>query len=91
MTAVIPKTNPILAMLEPITLFIAISGDPFKAALRLTSSSGADVAKDTTVMPMTILEMFSLKDNATDDLTKNSPPTTKSVSPKTIQTMLIIL
>ena len=87
--AVNPNTNPMLAMLEPTTLLIAIAGASFKAALRLTKSSGIDVAKDTTVIPITNFEMLSLNESATEDLTKNSPPTTKSIKPKISQTTLM--
>lgn len=76
-------------MFEPITLFKAIAGEPVKAAFKLTKSSGADVAKLTTVIPITILETFNLKDKATDERTKNSPPTTKSNNPKMIQNKLM--
>lgn len=69
-TAVIPNTKPIFAILEPTTLLIAIAGEPLKAAFKLTNNSGADVAKDTTVMPITSFEILNLKDNATEDLTK---------------------
>src|SRR5690606_38800343 len=86
---VIPNTKPILAMLEPITLPKAISDDPAKAACKLTKSSGAEVAKDTTVIPITSLEILNLKDNATEERTKNSPPTTNKIKPKITQTKLI--
>ncbi len=78
-----------LAMLEPITLPRAISGDPSKAACKLTSNSGADVAKDTTVIPITNFEILNLKERATEDRTKNSPPTTNNTKPNSIQTILI--
>lgn len=87
--AVIPKTRPILAMLDPITFPKAISGEPSKAACKLTKSSGAEVAKDTTVIPITNLEMLNLKESDTEDRTKNSPPTTNKSNPSTIQTKLI--
>ena len=87
--AVRPKTNPIFAILEPTTLFIAISGDPEIAACKLTKSSGADVAKDTTVIPITMREILNLKDKATEDRTKYSPPTTRRINPKTTQKISI--
>ena len=79
--AVIPKTKPILAILDPMIFPKEISENPSKAACKLTSNSGAEVAKDTTVSPITIREIFILKDKATEDRTKNSPPTTSKVSP----------
>ena len=87
--AVIPKTNPIFAILEPITFPKAISGAPSKAACKLTKSSGAEVAKDTTVIPITNFEIFNLKDNATEERTRNSPPTTNNNNPKITQTKLM--
>ena len=80
--AVIPNTKPIFAILEPITLPKEISEKPSKAAFKLTINSGAEVAKETTVKPITILESLSLQDNPTEDLTKNSPPTTKKRNPR---------
>ena len=84
-----PKTKPMFAILEPTTLFIAIAGDPDNAACKLTNNSGAEVAKDTTVIPITIFEMLNLKDKATDARTKNSPPITNKIKPRTTQRILI--
>jgi hypothetical protein len=42
-----------LAILEPITFPIAISGCPFIAASKLTTNSGADVPNETTTIPTT--------------------------------------
>jgi hypothetical protein len=68
-----------------------MDGDPFKAAFKLTKSSGSEVAKETTVSPMTILEILSFNDNATEARTKNSPPTTKNTNPNSIKTITILL
>lgn len=87
--AVIPRTKPILAILEPITFPKEISEKPESAACRLTNNSGAEVAKETTVSPITILEILSLKDSATEERTKNSPPTTNNTKPTNKKTMLI--
>ena len=87
-TAVKPNTRPILAMFEPIILPKAISGDPFRAACKLTSNSGAEVANETTVIPITSLDNLNLNDKATEDRTKNSPPITSSNNPKTTQIIL---
>ena len=87
--AVMPKNKPMLAIFDPITLLIAIAGDPVNAAFKLTRSSGIEVAKDTTVIPITSFEIFSLNDNATEERTKNSPPITNNIKPRTIQSMLI--
>lgn len=79
--AVIPKTSPIFAIFEPITFPKEISENPFKAACKLTINSGAEVANETTVSPITIFDKFNLKESATEDRTKNSPPITNSVKP----------
>ena len=90
MMAVTPSTKPILAILEPTTLLMAIAGDPDKAAFKLTNNSGADVAKETTVIPITIFEIESLKDKATEDFTKKSPPIIRETKPKIKKAILII-
>ncbi|GFZ87097.1 hypothetical protein GCM10011531_17830 [Aquaticitalea lipolytica] len=77
------------AILEPITFPKAISEEPSNAACKLTSNSGADVANETTVIPMTSLEILNLKDNATEERTKNSPPITNKISPKITQSKLM--
>ena len=87
--AVIPKTKPMLAILDPITLPNEISEEPSKAACKLTKSSGADVAKETTVKPITSLEILNLNESATDERTRYSPPITKSIKPNTTKTKLI--
>lgn len=88
--AVIPRTNPKLAILEPMMFPREISENPLRAACKLTSNSGAEVAKETTVNPITILDMLNLKDKATAALTRNSPPTTSKARPTRINKMLII-
>ena len=89
MIAVIPSTNPRLAILDPITFPSEISEKPARAACKLTSNSGAEVAKDTTVNPITIFDNLSLKDKPIDDLNKNSPPTTSKANPISINKKLI--
>ena len=54
--AVIPSTNPILAILDPMALPIAKIALPSNAAINATTISGADVPSETTVSPMTIFE-----------------------------------
>jgi len=56
--AVIARTSRILEILLPTTFPIAISGKPFKAAWILTSNSGAEVPKATTVKPMIMVGIF---------------------------------
>ena len=78
-------------MFEPTTLFMAIDGELFKAALILTISSGKEVAKETTVIPITNFEILNLRDRATDALTMNLPPTTSKKNPKKIKAKFIYL
>tara|TARA_B100001109_G_C18462110_1_gene289401 strand:+ start:130 stop:372 length:243 start_codon:yes stop_codon:yes gene_type:complete len=77
------------AILEPITLFIAIEGELLRAALTLTINSGNEVEKETTVIPITNFEILNLRDKATDDLTINSPPITSKKNPKKINIKFI--
>ena len=66
----VPSTNPKFAILEPTTFEIAISADPLRAELILISSSGAEVANDTTVKPITTLDKFSLMERSTADFNR---------------------
>jgi hypothetical protein len=59
------------------------------AACKLTNNSGKEVAKETTVNPITSFDNFNLNDNATEERTKYSPPTTNSRKPIIIKTILI--
>src|SRR5690606_25472963 len=79
--AVSPKTRVILAMLDPTTLPIAISGKPSIAAFKLTINSGADVPNDTMVIPITNGDNLNLEAIPTAPLTNNSPPTIKTANP----------
>ena len=81
----IDKTNPIFAILDPITFPREISEWPDKAAWILTINSGAEVAKETTVIPITILDNENFKDKATEDFINQSPPLIKSKNPKIIE------
>ena len=53
-----PRTRAKFAILEPIIFPTARSGLPFKAAWRLTNSSGAEVPNETTVNPITNGDTF---------------------------------
>lgn len=86
---VIPNTSPRLAILLPITLLKDKSGEPFTAAVKLTINSGADVAKDTTVIPIIIFGMFNFKDKATADLRSQFPPKIKIKKPRIRNKILI--
>ena len=69
-----PSTSAILAIFDPITLPIAKFENPFRVAFILTISSGADVANETTVIPIIILGIENLYDKSTEDLVSKSPP-----------------
>ena len=64
----VPKTKPKFAMLEPNTLEMAMSDDPFRAELILINNSGAEVAKETTVKPITTFDKFNFIERSTADL-----------------------
>jgi hypothetical protein len=77
-------------MFEPITLFIAIDGASLIAALILTISSGSEVAKATTVIPITSFDILSFKESATEDLIINSPPMTNNIKPINIHNKFML-
>ena len=87
----IPSTSNILAILLPITLPIAKSGEPSNAAKRFTINSGADVPNETTVSPITSGEIFSF--NAKDDapLTIDSAPPIRIAKPRITSRMFKII
>ena len=80
---VTPSTKPKLAILEPTTLLNAKSDELFKAAFILTISSGAEVAKETTVIPIITLGIFNFKEIETADFNNQLPP--KINKPKPIK------
>jgi len=84
MIVIIPRTKPIFAILDPSTFPIAKFGRPSSVALRLTISSGADVAKDTTVIPIIILGIDNFNEISTEDLVNKSPPWERSIIPNKI-------
>ena len=88
---IIDKTRAMFAIFDPITLLIAIAGELLKAAFILTINSGSEVAKATTVIPITSLEILNFRDKATDDLTINSPPITNNKNPKNIKNRFILI
>lgn len=79
---VIPKTKPKFAIFEPNTFEIARSGEPFIADFILTISSGADVAKETTVIPIKSFGIPNFIEIDTAALSKRLPPIIKMVKPK---------
>lgn len=68
-------------MFEPITFPTAIFENPCNAAFTLTMSSGAEVAIDTTVNPIMILEIFNFKEKPTDAFKSQSAPKTNNPNP----------
>lgn len=68
-------------MLDPTTFPNAKSEAPFIAAFILTISSGAEVANETTVIPITILEILSFNESATADFNNQFPPKTNKINP----------
>lgn len=82
MKAQIPKIRKILAILLPTTLPIARSGEPLKAAERLTVSSGADVPKLTIVRPITSGGILSRVARELAPRTRPSAPATSIARPR---------
>lgn len=80
-SSVTPKTNPILATLDPITFPKAIPEEPTSAALILTINSGIEVANETTVSPIIIEDIPNLDANATEDFSSQFPPNTSNPKP----------
>ena len=76
-----PNTQRRLKILEPTTLLIAISLEPWRAAVTLTATSGALVPSATIVKP--IIKLGTLKFLARAELpsTKKSAPLIKAIKP----------
>ena len=83
------KTNPKLAMLDPITFPKAKSACPSKADLTLTINSGTEVANETTVIPITILGTFKRKEKPTADFSNQFPPRINKNNPITTNNKFI--
>lgn len=79
--SVTPKTNPMLATLDPITFPKEIPEEPTKAAFKLTISSGIEVANETTVSPIIIVDIPNLEANAIEDRSSQFPPKTNNPKP----------
>ena len=76
-------------MLLPTTFPTASPGEPDKAALIETTTSGSDVPNPTTVTPTTNGEIFSMRDNRTEPRTTSSPPAGRRINPATIRKKII--
>ena len=66
-----------------------MEGEPFRAALILTISSGREVANAITVMPIINFGNLNFNEIETDALIINSPPTTNKKKPIKIYNRLI--
>ena len=86
-----PKTKPKFAIFEPITLPNAKSEALFSAAFMLTISYGAEVAKETTVIPIMIFGIFNFNDKATADFNNQFPPKTNKIKPPIISKKFIYI
>jgi len=60
------------------------------AAFILTISSGAEVAKDTMVIPIIILDIFKRNEKATADFNNQLPPSINKIKPTAINIKLNI-
>ena len=81
--AVIPRSKVILTMLLPIILPSTMSPLPSKAAMILTTASGALVPKATIVRPTTIGDTFSFSAIEEAPSTKKSAPLINNKNPIT--------
>ena len=84
MIVIIPRTNPMLAILDPKTLPIAKFENPSSVAFKLTINSGADVAKETIVIPIIIFGTENCREISTEDLVSRSPPCESKIIPNKI-------
>jgi len=77
-----PNTKPIFAILDPITLDIAKSVEPIRADLTLTISSGAEVANETTVIPIKTFGISNFNERETADFKRRFAPAIKTIKPQ---------
>ena len=82
--AAMPRIRKILAILLPRTLPIARSVVPRPEAMILTTSSGMEVPKATTVRPMVKSEIRMRRAKAADPSTRRSAPLISSTKPAMI-------
>ena len=80
-SAVMARTRPTLAMLEPSALPTAISPAPEREALSETRISGAEVPNDTTVKPIIIGVTPRLRAKAAAPATNRSADQIKPAKP----------
>ena len=72
------------AIFDPKTLPIAKFGNPSSVAFKLTINSGADVAKETTVIPIIIFGTENFREISTEDFVSISPPCESNTIPNKI-------
>ena len=77
-----PSTSPKFAILDPTTLEIAKSAEPFNADFKLIINSGAEVAKETTVIPIKIFGISNFNEIETAAFSRRFPPTIKTTKPE---------
>ena len=80
-SAAIPRIRRIFAILEPTMFPIAIPGEPSIEASMLVTSSGIEVPKPTSVMPISSGDMPSRSAVAAAPRTSISPPAISSTRP----------
>lgn len=73
-------------MLDHTTLDIAKSGEPINADFKLIINSGAEVAKDTTVIPIKIFGIWNFSDIETAAFKSKFPPIIKTNKPENNKT-----
>ena len=76
-----PTMSIVFMMLEPTTLPTAMSGVPFRADIKLTKNSGADVPQATMVRPMTISGTPKRRASEEAPSVRRSAPTSTNVTP----------
>ena len=77
-----PNTKPIFAILDPTTLEIAKSAEPIRADLILTINSGAEVANETTVIPIKTFGISNCNEIETADFKSILAPTINTIKPQ---------
>ena len=89
MSDVSPRINKVLNMLEPITLPTAISALPWKAPVKLTTSSGQDVPKPTIVRPIT--NSLTPAFRAIPEAPSTSQSAPRTISPRPTSSNIIVI
>ena len=88
-TASNPRMSPILNTLDPATLASEMSGRLLNAAVAVTTNSGAEVPKATTVSPMASSDTPNLRATAAADSTIQSAPNQSRKAARTSKAMCV--